>query len=84
MAQLARISRRRLGFGSGPVDVRFVVAKTALEPVSILVFQILPVWAIPPMVYTELRHNTAFSNKKSGRSLRNSEFSSLGEYFKDK
>jgi hypothetical protein len=66
MAQVSRVSPRRLGFRSGPVHVRFVVAKTALEPVSILVFQILPVWAIPPMVYTDLRHNTAFSHKKSG------------------
>jgi len=60
------------------------VAKTALEPVLILLFQILPVWVIPPMVYTDLRHNTALFNKKSGRSFRNSELSSLGEHFKDK
>ena len=60
------------------------MAKTALEPVLILLFQILPVWVIPPMVYTDLRHNTALFNKKSGRSLRNSELSSLGEHFKDK
>jgi hypothetical protein len=64
--------------------VRFVVAKTALEPVLILVFQVLPVWGIPPMVYTDLRHKTALFNKKSGRSLRKSELSSLGEHFKDK
>jgi len=64
MAQVARVSPRRLGFRSGPVHVRFVVAKTALEPVSILVFQILPVRAIPPMVYTDLRHNTVIPRLK--------------------
>jgi hypothetical protein len=39
MAQVARVSPRRLGFHSGPVHVRFVVAKTALEPVLVLAFQ---------------------------------------------
>ena len=33
VAQVVRVSPRRLGFHSGPVHVRFVVAKTALEPV---------------------------------------------------
>jgi hypothetical protein len=66
MAQVARVSPRRLGFRSGPVRVRFVLAKTALEPILILVFQILPDWVIPPMVYTDLRHNITLFNRKSG------------------
>lgn len=38
LAQVVRVSPRRLGFYSGPVHVSFVVAKTALEPVLIRIF----------------------------------------------
>ena len=84
VAQVVRVSPRRLGFHSGPVHVRFVVAKTALEPVSIRIFQISLVWVIPPMVYTDIRHNTALFSKKSWRILRKSELSSLDGHCKDK
>lgn len=73
IAQVAPVSPRRLWFHSRPVHVRFEVAKTALEPVLILVFQILPVWVNPPMAYTDLRLNTALFNMKSGQILRKSE-----------